>query len=597
MRDFVIHNANDDQNCDLVILKVDAYNAFNSISRKAVLDEVFRRCPEIYPLVWEAYKDSTPLFIGKNIISSETGVQQGDPLGSLCFALGIDPVIQSLKSRINMWYLDDGTLAGPLTQVLEDAKTMITKFAALGLTLNSNKCELTCLSSKAPPAMHSQADKLLPNIKLVPRDELMLLGSAILEGGLNSSVQKAKGLIENICDRVKHLDAHTALFILCHYTSAPRFNYLLRSSPLYLDPALLQSTDVVVRNTLSQTTNVLIDDTSWKQASLPVRYGGLGVRTTESLALPSYVASTGKCSTLINKIVGYEPSRVPPMHETAVQHLKMKYPSLEAPTGEAAVSQRGWDEAVCKLEYNNLLQCSSDQIASARLRAAAAPHTGAWLQALPSPSLGLHLNADTVRISVALRIGAPVAQPHRCRCGQVVHSNGHHGLSCKNSAGRLPRHSHLNDIVRRSLLSAGIQSWLEPLGLDRGDGRRPDGLTVSPFSGGKSLCWDATCSDTFCKSVLNDSASTPGIAANRAEERKRRFYANIAENHRFEPLSVETSGVLGASTSKFVAELGRCITAITGEKRETAWLRQRLSIAIVTGNAAAVMATSNHHAP
>ena len=162
------------------------------------------------------------------------------------------------------------------------------------------------------------------------------------------------------------------------------------------------------------------------------------------------------------------------MHDIAVEHLKTKYPDLEVPTGDSASTQRGWDEAVCKIEYSKLLQYSKDQIALARLHAAAAPHTGAWLQALPSPALGLHLNEDAVRISVALRIGADVTQPHQCRCGKAVHSNGHHGLSCKYSAGRLPRHSHLNDIVRRSLLAAGIQSWMEPLGLDRGDGKRPD---------------------------------------------------------------------------------------------------------------------------
>ena len=47
----------------------------------------------------------------------------------------------------------------------------------------------------------------------------------------------------------------------------------------------------------------------------------------------------------------------------------------------------------------------------------------------------------------------------------------------------------------------------------------------------------------------------------------------------------------GKSSAKFVAEIGRRITARTGEKRETAWLRQRLSMAVVRGNAASVLAT------
>ena len=102
---------------------------------------------------------------------------------------------------------------------------------------------------------------------------------------------------------------------------------------------------------------------------------------------------------------------------------------------------------------------------------------------LPALSLGTHLDAETVRIAVSLRLGADICEPHRCRCGRTVDRLGHHGLSCRYSAGRLPRHANLNDVVKRGLTAAGVASILEPLGLDRGDGRLPDGLTVFPFSG------------------------------------------------------------------------------------------------------------------
>ena len=42
----------------------------------------------------------------------------------------------------------------------------------------------------------------------------------------------------------------------------------------------------------------------------------------------------------------------------------------------------------------------------------------------------------------------------------------------------------MNDVVRRALQRAGIPSVLEPPGLDRGDGSRPDGITFFPFSRG-----------------------------------------------------------------------------------------------------------------
>ena len=86
---------------------------------------------------------------------------------------------------------------------------------------------------------------------------------------------------------------------------------------------------------------------------------------------------------------------------------------------------------------------------------------------------------------------------------------------------------------------------------------------------------------------------TPGVAADRAEAHKRTQYSCLTDRYRFEPLSVETSGVLGKSSSKFVAELGRRISSVTGEKRETTWLRQRISIAIMRGNASSILSTGH----
>ena len=47
----------------------------------------------------------------------------------------------------------------------------------------------------------------------------------------------------------------------------------------------------------------------------------------------------------------------------------------------------------------------------------------------------------------------------------------------------------------------------------------------------------------------------------------------------------------GKRTDKFIAELGRRITAVTCDRREVDWLRQRLSIAIVRGNAISIAYT------
>ena len=320
-----------------------------------------------------------------------------------------------------------------------------------------------------------------------------------------------------------------------------------------------------------------------------MRHGGLGLRSIDKLSLPCYISSINQSLLLIGTITKDPNPRAVHLIEAETKFRNL-CPNNTFPSGDKASKQSEWDDLICKQEFTNLHN-SANQIHSARLLAAASPHTGAWLQALPSPVLGLHLDRESVRINVALRVGATVCEPHQCRCGEFVTSLGHHGLHCRRSEGRHPRHAHLNDVVKRSLYSIGIPSRLEPLGLDRGDGRRPDGLTTFPFSGGKYLCWDSTCSDTFAKSSINESAIAAGSAANKAEERKRNRYSNLETRYRFEPLSIETMGTYGNSTAKLVSEIGRRISGVTGEPRETHWLRQRISVAVARGNAASVLAT------
>jgi hypothetical protein len=49
------------------------------------------------------------LVICDNLISSSFRAQQGDPCGPMIFSLAILPIILSLVSQLNIWYLDDGT--------------------------------------------------------------------------------------------------------------------------------------------------------------------------------------------------------------------------------------------------------------------------------------------------------------------------------------------------------------------------------------------------------------------------------------------------------------------------------------------------------
>jgi len=127
---------------DHVMVKLDFTNAFSSLHRHDMLMSVLSRVPELYAYCYSAYSHPSSLFYGSYVISSEEGPQQGDPLGPLLFCNTIQPLLSSLNSELNLGYLDDVTLAVPADTVASDVADIIQVGGAMGLILNTGKCEL-----------------------------------------------------------------------------------------------------------------------------------------------------------------------------------------------------------------------------------------------------------------------------------------------------------------------------------------------------------------------------------------------------------------------------------------------------------------------
>ncbi len=102
------------------------------------------------------------------------------------------------------------------------------------------------------------------------------------------------------------------------------------------------------------------------------------------------------------------------------------------------------------------------------------------------------LDSEVIRVAAGLCLSVTLWLPHQChQCSANVDHLELHGLSCRKSQGRYPRHAAVNVLIRRSL--ANIPSHLEPSGIMRSDGKRPDGATVMPWKNGRTMVWDATC--------------------------------------------------------------------------------------------------------
>ena len=110
---------------DFVCFKVDMKNAFNLVSRQTVLEECATFYPELLPWVSYCYGSHPLLCHPLGRITSECGVQQGDPLSPLLFSLALHKLVSTIDADddcfsllLQAWYLDDGVLAGSRPAVL-----------------------------------------------------------------------------------------------------------------------------------------------------------------------------------------------------------------------------------------------------------------------------------------------------------------------------------------------------------------------------------------------------------------------------------------------------------------------------------------------
>ena len=87
-----------------------------------MLEKTFEIHPEVYKYSHSAYSQPTFLFYSESIIKSCEGTQQGDPESPALFSHSIQDLIDSLESKINLWYLDDGNPSDDYKTVLEDLK-------------------------------------------------------------------------------------------------------------------------------------------------------------------------------------------------------------------------------------------------------------------------------------------------------------------------------------------------------------------------------------------------------------------------------------------------------------------------------------------
>ena len=166
---------------------------------------------------------------------------------------------------------------------------------------------------------------------------------------------------------------------------------------------------------LNHVVNINFDgeEVAWTQATLPIKLGGLEIRSAVQLAPSAYLSSSSACTNRVHQMLPFWLHKPHALyyHETLSSWSGGN--NLPPPEGEAAKFQRIWDLISCQASAERLLEQAHNARSKAPLLAI--QELGAWLQALPLSILGLQMDDKITHIAVGLRLGTPICSPHTCQ--------------------------------------------------------------------------------------------------------------------------------------------------------------------------------------
>ena len=124
---------------------IDASNVFNTLNRKAALANSLNLCPSIATVLINTYRSDPSLFINGQSIIAQERMTQGGPLAMTMYALGTFPLIQQLKTKVDIeqvWYANASAAGGNLMQ-LRGWWDMLTQLGStFGYNANPTKSSL-----------------------------------------------------------------------------------------------------------------------------------------------------------------------------------------------------------------------------------------------------------------------------------------------------------------------------------------------------------------------------------------------------------------------------------------------------------------------
>ena len=364
-----------------------------------------------------------------------------------------------------------------------------------------------------------------------------------------------------------------------------------------------------------------LEERWWRIARLPVKYGGVGLRSGVTTAAAQYAMSVMKTEHHVKDIAGQGYDAKTVLERDAKEALEK---ALGEKEGEMAtvdldeLLENGGRAKVDNLdlslsqrceaaEFNRIFEAMSQDEKDHILAHSGKDHH--WLRVAPLHWRNFRLKPNVFVTSLKRRLRLPVythaSEPGDSKCcrGGTRDIFGDHALNCKagNGAQANTRHNAIARLVAEAARQAGFSVELEHSGGLRGS--RPGDVFIRNFEGGVHMLLDVSIVDPLCASYKK-KLTKPGAVATWRQQNKVSKYKRqglqafgLDDPFQFCPFLIESTGGFGEEAEKLCKKLRQIRRArnsnaapVNEEKEsERDGLKEAISVELQRQQAAAIL--------
>ena len=433
------------------ILLIDASNAFNSLNREALLNNVQYLCPQLSTYVRNCYKVPSRLFVAGGVeITSSEGTTQGDPSAMPSYAVGILPFLSMIKPvdhpelMKHVAYADD--LGGG--SKLEKLREWWDKTEELGPSYGYYpKPEKSWLIVKETELERAAEIFHGTNINITIHGHKYLGGFIGTQAAIYEYVQS---LVDDWMDQLDVLVSIAKSQPQAAYTAFTsgfkhRMTYFIRTIPNISEK--LKPLDEKITNEFIPAISEGHQCTQAERSllSLPVRMGGMAIPILSEMCDTEFQNSTLATNQLTRNIK--QQIHAYDIDKDLEKEIELKIKK------ERKVKQEKTLEEVRKTMTKEEIRAND----IAQLKGASA-----WLNALPLKDEGYDLNKREFFDAVQLRYRWNLKRlPLNCACKRSKFDQDH-AMQCATGGFIKKRHDRIRDMLAKLLDDVAYDVRVEP---------------------------------------------------------------------------------------------------------------------------------------